>query len=496
MIDTHRRLPLLLAPLAGLVTVAAFAPFAIWPLALLMPLLLLWLWSESTPRRAFLLGWLYGLGLMGGGVYWLTISVGIYSGGGLAVGVLLNVLLVMFMALYYGAAGWLSVRLAGGDRWRLLLIAPAAWVLMEWLRGWLLTGFPWLNLGTAMVDSPLLGWAPVGGVYLLSLWVMVSVSALLSARLAPLLFAVLLWLAGFLLTELTFTEPQGDWVPVAIAQGNVPQDQKWRGDMLMPTLRRYVELTQRAGGAKLVIWPETAVPAYAHRVEQQLLAPLDELARQRGQDILLGVPVMDPDQRYYNAMLSLGVSGRDRYEKRHLVPFGEFVPFADTLRPVTDLLAIPLSSFSAGETTRPPLLTLAGHQVGIGICYEDAFGRDVNQALPQASFLVNASNDAWFGDSLAPHQHLAMARLRAAETGRWLLRATNTGVSAVIDDRGQVVVRSPQFQVDLLQALVQPRAGATPYVRVGDWGAVALTLLLMVGTVVAGRRAKLASVQP
>lgn len=485
----QRPIALLLAPLAGLATVGAFAPFDIWVLALLAPLLLVWLWLDAPPRRALLLGWLYGLGLMGGGVYWLTISVGIYSGGGLAVGVALNVLLVMIMALYYGAAGWLTVRLSDGERWRLLLIAPAAWVLMEWLRGWLFSGFPWLNLGASMIDSPLLGWAPVGGVYLLSMWVMVSVCALLSARLAPLVFAVVIWLLGLGLSDVSFTQPIGDRLPVAIAQGNVPQDQKWRGDMLMPTLRRYLDLTQRAGGAKLIVWPETAVPAYAHRVEQQLLQPLDELARVRGQDILFGIPVMDPDKRYYNAMLRVGESGRDRYAKRHLVPFGEFVPFADALKPITDLLAIPLSSFSAGDAGTPPVLTLAGHTAGIGICYEDAFGREVNQALPQAAFLVNASNDAWFGDSLAPHQHLAMARLRAAETGRYLLRATNTGISAIIDDRGHVVVRSPQFQVDLLQALIQPRAGATPYVRVGDWGVVVLAMVILLGVAIRTRRA-------
>lgn len=470
---------LLLAPLAGLVTVGAFAPFEIWPLALLGPGLLLWLWRDARPGRAFLLGWLFGLGLLGGGVYWLTISIGIYSGGGLAIGVLLNVLLVMVMALYYGGAGALAAWLAAGDARRLWLTAPAAWVLMEWLRGWLLSGFPWMNLGAAMVDSPLVGWAPVGGVYLLSLWVMFSVAALLSRRPAVVLAALLLWPAGLLLQRVDFTHPVGEPVPVAIAQGNIPQDQKWQADMRMPTLRRYLALTERAAGARLVIWPETAVPAYAHRVEQQLLEPLDDLARRRDQDILLGIPVMDPDKRYYNAMLQLGVSGRARYAKRHLVPFGEFVPFADALKPVTDLLAIPLSSFSAGDTSRPPVLSLAGHQVGIGICYEDAFGREVNQALPQATFLVNASNDAWFGDSLAPHQHLAMARLRAAETGRYLLRATNTGISAVIGPDGRVVVRSPQFEVDLLQALVQPRAGATPYVRAGDWGAVAIVLLTL-----------------
>ena len=274
-ISAARPMGWLIALLAGLVTVGAFAPFDVWPLAIIAPAVLVALWRHATPGQAFLTGWLFGLGLMGGGVYWLTISIGIYSHGGIPAGVLLNALLVMIVALYYGAAGWLAVRLTGGDMNRLWFVAPAAWVLMEWLRGWLFTGFPWLNLGAAMVDSPLLGWAPVGGVYLLSLLVMLTVLSLLRLRIVPLLLVALMWALGLLLAEFDFTHADGEPIPVAIAQGNIPQDQKWQGDMFLATLRRYLALTEQAGGARLVIWPETAVPAYAHRVEAQLLEPLD-----------------------------------------------------------------------------------------------------------------------------------------------------------------------------------------------------------------------------
>jgi apolipoprotein N-acyltransferase len=478
-VRVRRFVPLLLALLAGLATVGAFAPCDVWPLAVVGPLVPIALWREATPRQALLAGWCYGLGLMGGGVYWLTISIGIYSGGGLAIGVLLTVLLVMIMALYYGAAGWLAVRLAGGGTRRFWFTAPAAWVLMEWLRGWLFTGFPWLSLGTAMLDSPLGGWAPVGGVYLMSLLTVLAAVSLLKPRPLPLVLVALLWAAGPLLARVTFTYPDGAVIPVAIAQGNIPQDQKWQGSMYLPTLRRYLTLTERANHARLVIWPETAVPEYAHRVEKPLLQPLDAMARQRGQDILLGIPVKEPDGRYYNAMLQLGFGGRAMYAKRHLVPFGEFVPFAKLLKPLTDLLAIPMADFSAGDTSRPPLMRLAGREAGVSVCYEDAFGREVDSALPQASFLVNASNDAWFGDSLAPHQHMAMARLRAAETGRYMLRATNTGISAIIGPTGEVEARTAQFQTALLQGDITPRAGATPYVWVGDWLGVGLALALL-----------------
>jgi apolipoprotein N-acyltransferase len=474
--------PYLLAALAGLLTVGAFAPFGYWPLAVVAPLVLVALWRGATPGQAFWTGWWFGVGLMGGGVYWLTISVGIYSGGGIPIGVALTAGLVMLMAVYYGLAGWLAVHLAGVDRQRLWLTVPGAWVLMEWLRGWLFTGFPWLNLGTAMIDSPLAGWAPVGGVYLMSLFTILAAVALLRLQPLPLLLVAALWAGGWLLGDIEFSQRAGEDVPVAIAQGNIPQDQKWRSEMYAPTLKRYLALTDRAAAAQLVIWPETAVPAYAHRAEQVLLQPLEEQARRRGQDVLLGVPVMDPDRRYYNAMLRLGPEERVLYAKRHLVPFGEYAPFEQLLRPLIDALDIPLSSFSNGDPNSPPLLTLAGWAAGVGVCYEDAFGREVAEALPEAAFLVNASNDAWFGDSLAPHQHMAMARLRAAETGRFMLRATNTGVSAIIGPKGEVIARSPQFETDLLQGRVTPLAGATPYVRFGDWLAVGLAgLLLLLG---------------
>jgi apolipoprotein N-acyltransferase len=316
----------------------------------------------------------------------------------------------------------------------------------------------------------------------MSLFTMLATVALLRPRVVPLLLVAVLWGGGWLLDGVAFTGRAGEDIPVAIAQGNIPQDKKWLSEMYIPTLKRYLALTDRAASARLVIWPETAVPAYAHRAEGILLQPLQQLAAERGQDILLGAPVLTEDGRSYNAMLRLGVDGRAMYAKRHLVPFGEYAPFEQWLQPLADALDIPMSSFSPGDGDRPPLLELAGWQAGVGVCYEDAFGREVREALPQAAFLVNASNDAWFGHSLAPHQHMAMARMRAAETGRYMLRATNTGISAIIGPHGRVLAESPQFETDLLQGRVTPLRGSTPYVRWGDWLPVGLAgLLVLVG---------------
>jgi apolipoprotein N-acyltransferase len=227
-----------------------------------------------------------------------------------------------------------------------------------------------------------------------------------------------------------------------------------------------------------VIWPETAVPSLAHRVEEEFLTPLAAEAEARGSEILLGIPVYDEASgRYYNAMQTIGPV-RASYYKRHLVPFGEFMPLKPLLEPLIEWLAIPMSDFSPGDAAQP-LVPVAGHQAGVSICYEDAFGEEVIQALPQAAFLVNASNDAWFGDSLAPHQHLQIARMRARETERYLLRATNTGISAIIGPRGELRGTAPAFTEQVLSGEVLPLQGLTPYARLGNWGVVLLALLLM-----------------
>jgi apolipoprotein N-acyltransferase len=265
---------------------------------------------------------------------------------------------------------------------------------------------------------------------------------------------------------------------VLLVQPNIPQALKWRPEQFEPTLKLLVELSEAHRDSRLVIWPETAVPAFARRVETGVLEPLERMFRRQERTLLLGIVVGEDEHRYYNAMIKLGASGRGHYFKRHLVPFGEYMPLKLLLRPLVKLLAIPMSEFSAGRESKP-LLELVGHAAGLSICYEDTFGDEVAQALPEAAFLVNASNDAWFGDSLAPHQHLEMARMRSLETGRWLLRATNTGISAIIDQRGRVRKRLEQFRRGVVEGVGEPRRGMTPYARWPDWPVVLLALTML-----------------
>jgi apolipoprotein N-acyltransferase len=272
-----------------------------------------------------------------------------------------------------------------------------------------------------------------------------------------------------------------------VVQGNVPQHLKWRDEERAATLERYLGLTRAHWDADLVVWPETAVPAFAHRA-RDFLADLAVEAEAHGATVLLGIPYADLGSgRYYNSVLALGRGEPALYHKRHLVPFGEFVPLSSVLGRVLDLLNAPMSDFSSGPRDQPPLLA-DGVRVGVSICYEDAFGEEVILALPAATLLVNVSNDGWFGDSIAPHQHLEIARLRARETGRDLVRATNTGISALMDHRGQVRGRSPQFEPHVLRGEVQPRTGTTPYARLGNLPVVAGAIALLALAAGLGRR--------
>ena len=478
---------------AGLILPLAFSPFGLFPVAIISPALLFGAWLTASPRRAFWRGWLFGLGMFGAGVSWVEISIHQFGVPSLWFSMTITAGFVMLMALYPAVAGYLATRLFRvPPAWKLLLVYPAMWTLIEWLRGWLFTGFPWLDLGYSQIASPLGGVAPVLGVYGVSLAAAWSGGILWyalrggrSAWLRSLAALVVLWVAAGLLGRVQWTDPVGKPVTVALVQGNVPQAIKWLPDEQEHSLDLYRNLTAPYWGRDLIVWPETALPAFPYQIEPYLRA-LQQRAVQSGTDVLVGLPTTGAHGRhYYNSILGFGSHPGETYRKRHLVPFGEYLPFDAELRPLLDFLNIPMSQFSAG-TQKQPLLRAAGHWVGVSICYEDAFGDEVIQALPQAAWLVNVSNDAWFGNSIAPHQHLEMARMRALETGRYMLRDTNTGVSAIIGPQGQIVSRLPQFKAAVLAGTIRAYSGMTPYARAGNRAIVGILCVLLLAAVFAG----------
>ena len=486
------------AALLGALLVLAFAPYGLYPLAVLTPLGLLWLVAFESPRRAAWRGFLFGAAEFACGVHWIYISLHDMGGLESSLAVLMLAMLVAIMALYSAAACVLAVRYAPqAGALQALLVFPAAWTLLEWVRGWFLTGFPWLSLGYSQVDSPLRGYAPLVGIYGVSFCVLLSAGGLalafargvsLRRRLALLAALTGLWVAGGLLSGLRWTEAAGPDLSVSLVQGDVPQDQNWDPETFTPTLNLYRKLTDEHWDSKLVIWPEAAVPAYQDEVQLTYLDPLEEEARKHGTDILLGVPTYDPASDYYfNSVISLG-SSDGTYDKRHLVPFGENFEFLPHwVKSALRNLDLPYSSFTPGAADQP-LLKAAGYPIGTSICYEDAFGDEIMRALPQAAFLVNVSNDGWFGDSIALPQHLEIARMRAIETGRYLLRATNTGITAIVDDGGRVLAQAPLDKVVVLDGTLKPLKGATPLTHWGDSLAAGLSMLLLLGCVWRTRR--------
>jgi len=479
----------LAALVAGVLGPLAFAPLSFWPLAFVSPLILFLTWLPATPKRAARRGLLYGAGFFGLGIYWIFISIYYHGFVPLSLSLFLTALLMLYMALFPMALGYLLQRFtpagfgAQSTRIKLLLVLPAAWVLMEWLRGWLFTGFPWLAMGYSQTDTWLAGVAPLLGVYGIS-WFIVASAALLLAFILdkawrkfylPLL--VLLWGVAWLVDQAEWTEPAGEPIKVALLQGNIPQDMKWHPDVRRPTIELYTELTRQHWDADLIVWPETALPAFYYEVEP-FLADLEYEAQQKGTDLLIGMLTFGDDKRsYYNTMMSLG-SARGEYYKNHLVPFTEYLPFKSFLGGLINFMDVPMSDFSKGGTEQEAL-PVAGQWAGISICFEDAFGEEVVRALPKATFLVNVSNDAWFDDSWAPPQHLQMARMRAIEAGRPMLRATNTGMTAVIDADGKVLKHAPQSAVAAISETIQPRQGQTFYAATGN----SVLLLLMLAIV-------------
>jgi apolipoprotein N-acyltransferase len=290
------------------------------------------------------------------------------------------------------------------------------------------------------------------------------------------LILLVLWSAGFGLREIAWTHPVGEPVTVSLVQGNVAQDMKWRPEELRATLDAYLGLASGAAGS-LIVLPETALPLFLQQIPADYLDALAASARRNRGDLLVGVPERLPGGEYYNSLVSLGTAPVQTYRKSHLVPFGEFIPLRPVLGWLVSVLAIPLQDFARGSPERPPL-EVAGQRVAADICYEDAFGEEIIRQLPAATLLVNASNVAWFGRSIAPRQHLQISQMRALETGRYMLRATNTGMTAIIDQHGRVRDVAPGYTKAVVTGTAQGYEGATPYVRWGNGLIIAISLAL------------------
>ncbi len=474
----------------GCLATLAFAPFG-W--SLLIPVVLLpflYVCLTNSPRDAARHGFWFGFGMFLTGTYWIYISVHVFGQAPLWIALLLMLSLVLIMSIYFWITGWSISRLAAGEPWYLLLVAPAVWVIVEWARGWLMTGFPWMALGYSQTDSVLAGWAPVIGVYGISALMMLSTAAILVAimtrgrqQIVAIVLVILPGLLGAILKTVDWTEADGEPLTATIIQGGISQDRKWLPEQFQPTLDFYRQETREVADSDLVIWPEVAIPAVSDRMEGYFQA-LESDARATGQTILFGMLERNAERgaqaNVYNSIFAVDGAQRQAYRKRHLVPFGEYFPVPASVREWLRMMSLPNRDLSPGDDVQPLIETLDGVRLSVAICYEDAYGSEQLYALPAAAILINVSNDAWFGDSIAPHQHLQIARMRSLESGRPTIRSTNTGISAFIDAKGALVETGAQFVPVTMTRQVQPMQGSTPYAVVGNW------LIIIVCALIAG----------
>ena len=477
------------ALVAGLAFPLGFSPFEIIPFAYISLACLFSVWEDIRPGRAFLRGLLFGIGQFGVGVYWIHVCLRDYAGSTEVAAFLISAAAVIFLALFPALAGFfiavLSVR--KHRALRLMWICPACWVFLEWFRAWLeFPGFPWLQVGYSQSDAIPGALAPLFGVYGVGFFVaftagtlVYSLASCARARKKALIVLASCWLLTASLQDYPWTKPVGRPLSVALLQGNIAQQLKLQPETKKQTLHWYLDKSRSHWGANLIVWPETAVPISFHRLSG-LLDDLGAEAVRHGSDLLIGLPVYDSEtNRSFNSIVMLG-AGEGRYLKRHLVPFGEYLPFQPFSNFVTQHMDFKLAGFSPGPTQQPSIRA-AGVPLAPSICYEDVFGQEMLMSMPDAQFLVNITNDAWFGRSIALDQNLQIARLRAMESGRYLVRAANTGLTAIVSPSGDVVKIAPRLTATVLTGEIQPMDGSTPYMRGGDYlviGFISIYLLL------------------
>ncbi len=494
----------------GAVSVAGFAPFYFYPLPIVtVAALAIVLMRTASARQAAATGFAFGLGLLVTGASWAYVSLHDYGGMPMPAAALSTLVFNAIYAVCPAVAGAIFYRLRAPASLKLLLLFPALLALSDWTRGWLFTGFPWLALGYSQAPaSPLAGYSAVLGVYGVSLVTAMSAACLALAyfRLShgpglvthnsgtpaatpavsavkavggPISLLLVIVLAGFGLGNIEWTRPFGDKpVSVTLVQGNIPQELKWRPEKARDTLLTYLDLV-RSSTSELIVLPETAIPMFDVNVPPGYFEALASHARENGGDLLTGIPEYASTGEYYNSVISLGTSPSQTYRKVHLVPFGDFFPMQWALGWLLNMLDIPMSAFSRGDANQHPI-AVAGQKVAANICYEDVFGEEIIRQLPEATILANFTNDAWWGRSLASRQHSQISQMRSLETGRSMLRATNTGVTAVIDERGRIQAVAPEFETTVINAQVWGRTGATPYVRWGNYAFLAAAGVMIV----------------
>ena len=430
--------------------------------------------------------------MFGAGISWVYVSIHDFGFTGVPLAIVMTSLFVIFLSLVFSLPYFLYRKYAYSNAIPGALIFAALWVFGEWLRAWLFTGFPWLYLGYAHIDSPLSGYAPIGGVFLLSF--VGAITAALIAKAIITIFSrtyritllmqqsaaiVVLWCGGALLGNIEWTKATGEQQSVAIIQPNVSLFKKWDPFSHPEILRELIDAARMHRDADIQIWPEAAIPTLYHNSERFLDAVNQGFSNT---NIFTGI-LFDEESSYevYNSIIGLG-KAEGRYFKQKLVPFGEYVPFEDQLRGLIDFFNLPNSVIRRGPYLPNALQATrtddSHYIIAPFICYEVVYPDFVASNAKDAELLFTISNDAWFGKSAGPHQHFEMVRMRALENQKDIIRSTNTGISAIVNHRGEITVSAEQFIKTSVTGKVELRQGQTPFNRFGSTPILSLCILL------------------
>ncbi|WP_344800606.1 apolipoprotein N-acyltransferase [Litoribacillus peritrichatus] len=485
----------------GLTLPLSFAPFDYWPVAILSLIGFQALVTGLPAKAGFKVGWSYGFGVFAAGASWVYVSIHEYGFAPVPLALLLTFLFTFLLGLFFALQTYTFNRWFDFSDYRNLLTFPAIWILFEWFRSWFLTGFPWLYLGYGHIETWLAGWAPVFGVFGIGFITVLTASSLLlciksaiqnpsvKKQGLPLLVCLLLWGSGLLLTNVQWTTSKEE-ISVTLMQGNIPQEKKWLNEYRPVSLKTYRELNRNVH-SDLIIWPETAIPYFKHQVPDWLEET--EQLLQPDQGLITGIPYLRPDSKRSNPILHNSIIGMGQatgmYHKQKLVPFGEYVPMQDILRGLIQFFNLPMSNFRPGPAHQEPI-KFRDSLFWPAICYEIAYPSFIAENIGNdhpSNVILTISNDAWFGDSLGPKQHLQLAQMRALENSRYVLRATNTGLTAVINEKGIIENDMPAFIAGGLSARIAPQQGLTPYSQWTDKPILALVLLSLLAAKLLGR---------
>ncbi|MGH1485199.1 MAG: apolipoprotein N-acyltransferase [Cellvibrionaceae bacterium] len=477
---------LLSSAIAGTLTTFAIPPYGYWWIAILSLAVFAYGLNQQTSKKLLLLhAFLFGLGYFGSGVSWVFVSIYQFGSASLPLALLLTSLFVIAVALFF-ALPFYGLGYFKNNIWRLLIGFPVFWAISEWLRSWLLTGFPWLYVGYAHIDAPLVGWAPIGGVLLIGLLsaltssiicVVFSKSNPTNIKLLSSLFIIILWAEGASLKSSEWTQPAGDAISVGVVQPNIPQELKWDPEFREPTLEILTSLSENLWKNDWIIWPEAAIPDLYFRSEE-FINKIDKKASETQTSLITGILYDDYDQqKYLNSVAGLG-DADGFYFKQRLVPFGEYVPMEQWLRGIIAFFDLPTSIIAPGKPNQQ-MISAGNYTIASSICYEIVYPALVAELTKHSNVLITISNDAWFGKSIGPLQHFHMARMRAIETGRYVVRGTNNGVSAIIAPDGSIKHESEQFIRTAFSGEVIPMQGNTPYLIWKNYLFLAIVFILL-----------------